>query len=83
MVWIDKQNYLQHKIEFYYRKNSLSKVYTATDFKKYKDSFWRPSQMLMVNQQTRRQTRLDWSNYQFKTGLSKEDFSENALKRLK
>ena len=61
----------------------MSKVYTATDFKKYKDSFWRPSQMLMVNQQTRRQTRLDWSDYQFKTGLSKEDFSENALKRQK
>ena len=83
LVWIDKQNYLQHKIEFYDRKNSLSKVYTATNFKKYKDSFWRPSQMLMVNQQTHRQTRLDWSDYQFKTGLSKEDFSENALKRQK
>lgn len=81
IVWIDTQNHLQHKIEFYDRKNSLAKTYTATDFKKYQDNLWRPSQMLMVNQQSRRQTRLDWSDYQFKTGLSKEDFSENALKR--
>ncbi|MCP5175494.1 MAG: outer membrane lipoprotein-sorting protein [Moraxellaceae bacterium] len=81
LVWIDKQQYLQHKIEFYDRKNSLAKIYTAIDFKKYADNLWRPSQMLMVNQQNKRQTRLEWSDYQFKTGLSKEDFSENALKR--
>lgn len=81
LVWIDKQQYLQHKIEFYDRKNSLAKIYTASDFKKYADNLWRPSQMLMVNQQNKRQTRLEWSDYQFKTGLSKEDFSENALKR--
>ncbi|HMY82879.1 MAG TPA: outer membrane lipoprotein-sorting protein, partial [Agitococcus sp.] len=83
LVWIDKQDYLQHRIEFYDRKSSLAKVYTASDFKKYQANLWRPSSMLMVNQQTRRQTRLDWSDYQFKTGLNKDDFTENALKRQK
>lgn len=83
LVWIDKQDYLQHRIEFYDRKSSLAKVYTASDFKKFSANLWRPTTMLMVNQQTRRQTRLDWSDYQFKTGLSKDDFTENALKRQK
>ncbi len=83
LVWIDKQDYLQHRIEYYDRKDSLLKVYTATDFKKLKNGNWRPAHMLMVNQQTQKQTRLEWSDYQFKTGLNKDDFSENALKRAK
>ena len=83
LVWIDKQDYLQRRIEFFDRKDSLLKVYTATGFKKLQNAYWRPAQMLMVNQQTHKQTRLDWSDYQFKTGLNKDDFSENALKRAK
>lgn len=81
-VWIDKQDYLIRRIDYYDRKNSLLKTYTAGGFQKIQGN-WRPATMLMVNAQNRKQTRLDWSGFQFKTGLKKEDFTENALKRAR
>ncbi len=82
LVWIDRQDYLIRRIDYYDRKNELLKTYTATGFQKISGN-WRPSSMLMVNQQNRKQTRLDWSDYRFKTGLGKDDFTENALKRAR
>lgn len=81
-VWIDKQDYLIRRIDFYDRKNSLLKTYTASGFQKVQGQ-WRPASMLMVNLQNRKQTRLDWADFKFKTGLKKDDFTENALKRAR
>ena len=81
-VWIDKQDYLIRRIDFYDRKNSLLKTYTTSGFQKVQGQ-WRPASMLMVNVQNRKQTRLDWSEFKFKTGLKKDDFTENALKRAR
>ncbi|MET1076631.1 MAG: outer membrane lipoprotein-sorting protein [Pseudomonas sp.] len=82
-VWIDQQQYLIRRIEYFDRKNSLLKTYSATDFKQYAGKHWRPGQMLMVNQQTGKQTRLLWNDYSFHTGLSERDFSQNALLRVR
>lgn len=81
-VWIDKQDYLIRRIDFYDRRNTLLKTYTATGFQKVQ-GYWRPASMLMVNTQNCKQTRLDWSEFKFKTGLKKDDFTENALKRAR
>ena len=68
--------------DYYDRKNTLLKTYTATGFQKVQGN-WRPALMLMVNAQNRKQTRLEWSEFKFKTGLKKDDFTENALKRAR
>lgn len=81
-VWIDRQDLLIRRIDFYDRKNTLLKTYTASGFQQVQGQ-WRPSSMLMVNLQTHKQTRLDWSDYQFRTGLKPADFSETALKRTR
>ena len=81
-VWIDKQDYLIRRVDYYDRKNTLLKTYTATGFQKVQGN-WRPALMLMVNAQNRKQTRLEWSEFKFKTGLKKDDFTENALKRAR
>ncbi len=83
VVWIDKQEYRPLKIEFYDRKNALLKTLTNTGYKKYLENHWRPDEMYMENHQTGKTTRIIWSNYRFRTGLSDSDFEVNDLKRAR
>ena len=82
-VWVDKAQYLIRRIEYYDRKNALLKTYEASEFQQYAGQYWRPGRMLMVNHQTGKQTRLLWSDYSFHTGLTAQDFSQNALLRVR
>jgi outer membrane lipoprotein-sorting protein len=82
IMWVSQQDSLIRRIDYFDRKNAPLKTYTATKFRQYGTN-WRPSEMLMVNQQTGKQTRLLWSDYRFGTGLKDEQFSQNALQRVK
>jgi outer membrane lipoprotein-sorting protein len=82
-LWIDKEQYLIRRIEYFDRKNALLKTYNASDFQQHAGQYWRPGQMLMVNQQTGKQTRLQWRDFSFHGGLSERDFSQNALLRVR
>jgi hypothetical protein len=81
VVWIDQDEYRFQKVEFYDRKNALLKTLTLKGYRQYLGKHWRPDNMFMENHQTGKTTQLVWSNYRFRTGLSKEDFSQNALLR--
>ena len=83
MAWIDKERYQPNKIMFYDRKNTLLKTLTYHEFNQYKNQFWRPGRMEMVNHQTGKSTTLTWKNYRFQTGLSERDFNRNSLKRAR
>ena len=83
LVWIDKEEYRPMKIEFYDRKNALLKTLTNMGYKKYLENHWRPDVMFMENHQTGKTTRIVWSNYRFRTGLSDDDFQVNDLKRAR
>ncbi len=69
------------KIEFYDRKGSLLKTLTYNDYKLHKDKFWRAASFNMVNVQSNKETRLEFSNYDFNANLSEEDFTQVALRR--
>jgi len=81
--WIDKQEYLIHKVEYFDRKNSHLKTLTFKGYKKYLNRFWRVDEMNMVNHQNGKSTRLEFSDYKFQTGLKDSDFNKNSLKRVK
>ncbi len=83
MVWVEKERYVALKIDFYDRKDALLKTLTASDFKQYLDKYWRAATLEMINHQSGKSTRLDFQDYQFKTGLKDSDFEKNALKRLR
>lgn len=83
IVWMEKDRYVALKVEYFDRKDSLLKTLTATDFQQYMGKHWRPSILEMVNHQSGKSTRLDFGDYQFKTGLKDSDFQKNALKRLR
>ncbi len=82
-VWIDKSEYRIQKIVFYDRKNSLLKTLIHKDYKQFLDKYWRAGEMGMENHQTGKSTRLVWTEYKFRTGLTGKDFSKNALKRAR
>ena len=83
IAWISKEKYQPLKIEYYDRKNTLLKTTTATGYQQYMDKYWRPDSLNMVNHQTKKETRLDFSNYEFQKGLSERDFNKSSLKRAR
>ncbi len=81
--WVDQTEYRAMKVEYFDRKNSKLKTLILSDYNEYLNQYWRPGDMFMENHQTGKNTRLEWKNYQFKTGLTEKDFNKNALKRIR
>lgn len=81
VAWIDQKEYRTLKVDFYDRKNTPLKTLTNSQFKQYLNKFWRPAVSYIKNHQTGKATRLEFQNYEFKTGLQDKDFSKNSLTR--
>lgn len=75
------KGYRIEKVEFYDRKNALLKTLTYSDYKLYKNKFWRAGTFTMVNHQSNKETLLKFSDYNFEADLSEDDFSQVALQR--
>lgn len=83
IVWYNKdQGYRIEKSEFYDRKNALLKTLMYSNYQQYLGKHWRAGEMHMVNHQSNKETKLIFENYQFKIGLTDNDFSQNSLKRV-
>ena len=81
LVWFNpEKDYRVEKIEFYDRRNALLKTLIYKDYQQYAGSYWRAGEMFMSNHQTGKETQLLFENYQFGTGLSDSDFTQNSLK---
>lgn len=83
IVWLDKTEYRVYKVEFYDRKNSLLKTLTFSGYQQYLDKYWRADLQQMQNHQNGKSTDLKWSGYQFRVGLTDNDFNKNSLKRAR
>jgi len=83
IVWVDKDEYLVQKIDYYDRKNALLKTLTYVNYQEYLGKYWRAQSMQMENHQSGKSTELTWNNYTFNNGLKAADFSRNALKRVR
>lgn len=79
--WIDQQEYLMQKADFYDKKQTLLKTLTIKNYIQIDNKHWRPTLSSMKNHQTGKSTDLVWENIRLKTGLTDEDFSQNNLKR--
>jgi len=75
------KGYRMEKVEFYDRKNSLLKTLTYSNYQVYKNKFWRAGTLNMVNKQSNKETRLEFTNYNFDANLTDDDFTQVALKR--
>ena len=75
------KGYRVENVEFYDRKNALLKTLNYSDYKLYKDKFWRAGTFKMVNHQSNKETTLNFSDYNFEANLTEDDFSQAALQR--
>ncbi|MDT7831489.1 outer membrane lipoprotein-sorting protein [Flavobacteriaceae bacterium S356] len=75
------KGYRIEKVDFYDRKNALLKTLTYSDYKLYKNKFWRAATFNMVNHQSNKETLLKFSDYNFDANLTEDDFTQASLKR--
>ncbi len=83
LTWYDTEAFRLMKVEYFDRKNDLLKTLVLEDYKKYLGEFWRASTLTMNNHLTGKSTVLEWSDYEFRTGLRQRDFTQTALKRAR
>ena len=83
LSWIDQQTFQVRKVEFYDRRGDLLKTLELTDYRKYEGGYWRAHRLAMVNHQTGKSTDLLYSDYEFQTGLSEQDFVKGTLRRVR
>lgn len=82
IAWVDANEFQFRKIEFYNREDRLLKTLTFANYERH-GKFWRPNDMLMTNHQNGRSTKLHVNSIRFKSGLTENDFTEQAIERLR
>jgi outer membrane lipoprotein-sorting protein len=83
ILWLDKEEFRQYKVEYYDRKKSLLKTFTANGYRSYGENYWRADQFEMLNHLTGKSTTLNWNEYVFTQGLEDRMFHQNALKKIR
>lgn len=81
IIWVEKERNLITKTEYYDKRGKLKKTLVASDFKLYKNRFWRPHHMKMHNHQSEKTSILKWENYDFNIVLKPQDFARTAMSR--
>jgi len=80
-TWYDKESSLMQRNEFIDRKNSLLKVLTFENWKKYSTGTWRADKMTMKNLQTGKTSILIFKNRKHNNGFKESDFTKRNLER--
>ena len=81
--WVDQDIFQVRRVEFYDRRGDLLKVLSLDDYRQYQDRIWRAHRLSMVNVQTKKETDLLYSDYNFDTGLDAGDFEKSVLRRIR
>lgn len=83
VLWMDRSEYRVHRIDYYDLDDALEKTLTLNGYRLYLDRYWRAHEYLMENHQTGKRTTLSFGPYEFRTGLTEQDFDPSALRRLR
>jgi len=78
VTWIDKEYFNPLKIDYYDRKGELLKTSIFSGYTNY-NTFWRQSEIKMVNHQTKKQSVLTWTNRRLGTSIPDNEFQKNSL----
>ncbi len=63
--WLDTEDYRTYKVDYFDRRGALIKTMISSDFRKYKNRYWRSHNVLMSNHQTGKSTVMEWAKYDF------------------
>ncbi|MCF6339975.1 MAG: outer membrane lipoprotein-sorting protein [Sulfurimonas sp.] len=78
--WINKKDFLVHKVEYYDRKKKLLKTAYFSDYK-YFDGIPRIGSIVMKNIQNDKTTKLVWIDEKIKNSLKDKNFHKRYLKK--
>ncbi len=81
LTWVDQSNYQNVKQEYFDRKGAPLKVEHDNGNTRYLGKFWRPSEIIMENLQTKKKTILAFDNWTFRQGLRASLFTKRSLER--
>lgn len=76
---IDKERYIPLQVKFFDKRDEHFKTLDLKGYNQYLGRYWRVSTMVMTNHQTGKHTELEWSGYQFQSGLGSADFDKRVL----
>jgi outer membrane lipoprotein-sorting protein len=78
-MWIDKATSLMLRTDFYDKKGTLLKRYTATDIRKVGGNFYRAHQIELVNHQSGNRTEVIYTDFVINQGVDASLFSKTYL----
>ena len=78
LAWIDKENFVLWREEYYDKRNELYKVFTADEVKQVEDQ-WTAVRRTMKNVQNGHRTEVTLSEVDYNVGLEDNLFSERYL----
>jgi hypothetical protein len=78
LAWIDSENWLLHKVEFFDKSNKLFKILMISEYKSL-EIYHFASKMIMKNIQTGCQTVMDVSDIKYKISLPDSYFTKESL----
>jgi outer membrane lipoprotein-sorting protein len=81
IAWIDRENWILTKVEYYDRKGALLKILTF-DKQSRDGPYWSVEEMRMENVQNQHKTIMKITDIQYDTGISDDYFSERFLTRI-
>ena len=81
ITWVDQSNHQTVKQEYFDRKGAPLKVESDNGNTRYLGKFWRPSEIIMDNLQTKKKTILVFENWKFQQGLKPSVFTKRSLER--
>ncbi len=79
--WVDQSNFQVVKQEYFDRKGSPLKFSLDNGNTLYLGKFWRPSEIIMENLQTKKKTALTFTDWGFQQGQKNSLFSKRSLER--
>ncbi|NHZ87218.1 MAG: outer membrane lipoprotein-sorting protein, partial [Planctomycetia bacterium] len=78
LVWIDSQNWLLRRVEFYDKNNKLFKVLTISEYQSF-ENYNFSTKLIMKNIQTGSQTVMDVSDIKYNIDLPDSYFTKESL----
>jgi outer membrane lipoprotein-sorting protein len=79
--WVDQSNHQTVKEEFFDRKDAPLKIQFNNENTRYLDKYWRPTEIVMENLQTKKRSILRFQNWRFRQGLTDSFFTKRSLER--
>lgn len=82
-VWVDTADTRIRRIAYFDRRGAHLKTLDVMGYRQYQGQYWRPNRMVMTNHLTGKRTTLTWTNHRFNVGANPNEFTTNALRRIR